>query len=104
MQETDVIFGGANSLRESILKVHRRLPSYAIFVITSCPAGIIGEDVTSVVEKLKREGVNVFPITSDGIITGDYADGIFSAYQTIAETFVDETVTALTIRLISLGK
>jgi nitrogenase molybdenum-iron protein alpha/beta subunit len=47
MQETDVVFGGAKNLKDTLTQIHKRFPSAPDFIITSCPAGIIGEDINS---------------------------------------------------------
>ncbi len=95
MREKDVIFGGASKLRETILKVYKRFPSSVIFIINSCPAGIIGEDVNSLASELQSEGVSVLSIDSAGVIKGDYGDGVLGAYRAIAENLIDDSVTTL---------
>jgi nitrogenase iron protein len=95
IRETDTIFGGAKKLQETLLQIRSRFPDKAIFVITSCTAGIIGEDINSVIEQLPQKGSNIFHILSDGVMSGDFDAGMLRAYQFIAEKFIDPTVSAL---------
>ena len=93
LQENDVIFGGNSTLKNSIMAIQKRVPSSTIFVITSCLSGIIGDDINSMIEEFKTLNVTLIPVTSDGMLTGDPADGIFLVYQAIAENLIDENVT-----------
>jgi nitrogenase iron protein len=93
MQEIDAIFGGTKNLKETITRVHQKFPTYSIFVITSCPAGIIGDDVNQVIEDLKATGTPVYYIPTDGVMdNGDFYTGMLNAYRLVAETFIDKTV------------
>jgi nitrogenase iron protein NifH len=92
MQEKDVIFGGDDSLKDAIMKVHDRMPSSSIFIVSSCPAGIIGEDVDCVVDQMRTKGVSVYPVSTDGVMQGDYVAGMFSVYEAVADNFIDEDV------------
>jgi nitrogenase molybdenum-iron protein alpha/beta subunit len=95
IRETDIIFGGAKKLKETLQQVHSRFPDKAIFVITSCPIGIIGDDINSVIEQLPQKGMNIFHIPSDGVMGGDFDAGMLRAYQFIAEKFIDPNVSAV---------
>ncbi len=96
MRETDVIFGGVKRLKDTVLKVHKRFPSYVIFVITSCPAGIIGDDVNQVMEELRVEGVQIHYIPTDGVMdSGDFYMGMRNAYRVVAESLIDNNVIAM---------
>jgi nitrogenase iron protein NifH len=93
MQETDVIFGGVKNLKDTVVDVHRRFPSYAIFIITSCSSGIIGDDVNQVVEELRADGIPLYFIPTDGVMdNGDFYTGMVNAYRVVAESLIDDTV------------
>ncbi len=92
MRETDVIFGGTKNLEETIRSLQKRLPEKTIFVITSCPAGIIGDDVDSVINSLNTDKQHVFHVSSDGVLGGDFSSGVVNAYRLIAKEFIDTTV------------
>ncbi len=93
MTESDVIFGGTKNLKETILKVHKRFSSYTIFIITSCPAGIIGDDIEQVVQELRACGVQLYFIPTDGVMnSGDFYTGMLNSYRVVAESLIDDTV------------
>ncbi|NLF88078.1 hypothetical protein GX563_04560, partial [Candidatus Bathyarchaeota archaeon] len=102
MNETDAIFGGVKHLEETLLYTQKRFPAYPIFLITSCPAGIIGDDVDAVITRLTTEKQKILHVPSDGVLGGDFYAGMFKAYQTVAEHFIDDNVSpeADTVNLI----
>lgn len=55
MDEKDTIFGAEKTLTEIIRTTYKRYHPKAIFVANSCAAGVIGEDIDSVVEQLRTE-------------------------------------------------
>jgi nitrogenase iron protein NifH len=93
MQETDVIFGGVQLLKETAHKIHQKFPTYTLFIITSCPAGIIGDDINQVVEDLKADGIEAYFIPTDGVMnSGDFYTGMRSAYHVLAEHLIDNEI------------
>jgi nitrogenase iron protein len=93
MQETDVIFGGTKNLKNTIIETHKKFPKHTIFIITACASGIIGDNVSQVVEELKAEGIQLCVIPTDGVMNhGDYYSGVINAYCTIAENFIDNNI------------
>ena len=48
LTEKDTIYGGAKKLEETIIEAYNRTKPSVIFVLTTCAAGIIGDDVESV--------------------------------------------------------
>jgi nitrogenase iron protein len=92
MRETDVIFGGTKNLKETLTRLQNRFPEKTVFVITSCPAGIIGDDVDSVIDSLSSEQHRVLHVTSDGVLGGDYSAGVVNAYRLIAKEYIDPIV------------
>ncbi len=55
MDEKDVVYGGAEKLKEAILAVDRDYKPELIGVILSCPAGIIGDDIEEAVLSIKAK-------------------------------------------------
>jgi len=55
INEKDTVFGATGSLRDIVLETYKRYKPKAIFIGTSCASGIIGEDIDSVVDELKKE-------------------------------------------------
>ena len=92
MNATDVIFGGTKNLEETLQYMQKRFPLQPIFLITSCPAGLIGDDVDAIVSKLTTEKQKIFHISSDGVMGGDFYSGMFNAYQLVAKQFIDDTI------------
>ncbi|MGD0072299.1 MAG: nitrogenase component 1 [Candidatus Bathyarchaeia archaeon] len=92
MREKDVIFGAEKNLKEVITRANRKLSPTATFVITSCPSGIIGEDVNPTIAQARKEGIDIVGINTDGILTGDFNTGMLTAYKTVAEHFIDKSI------------
>jgi nitrogenase iron protein len=90
MNESVMVFGGGGILRERVLQAMANHPP-AVFVISTCPSGIIGEDLAACCE-LGNERTRVIPIAADGNLAGDHLQGIFLAYQQIARELVDRQV------------
>lgn len=92
MDEPQIVFGGTDALMAKVRSVKEK-PDHprAIIVISSCPAGIIGDDLDRVAE-LSDETCTVLPIKTDGNMTGDFLQGHLVAHLAIARTFVDRTV------------
>ncbi|MCL2632271.1 MAG: AAA family ATPase [Coriobacteriia bacterium] len=91
MNETVMIFGGAEPLLQRIEAAKQKNPR-AIFVISTCPSGIIGEDLSSLPE-LSDGNTQVIPIATDGNLTGDNLQGVLMGYQLIAEQIIDRSLT-----------
>ncbi len=76
MNERDTIFGAADSLRDIVLEVNRRYRPKAIFVSSSCATGIIGEDIDSIVDEIKKEiEVPVVAVHCEGFKSRIWATG-----------------------------
>lgn len=88
------IFGGSDALRDGLLRSIEK-GNKLVFVVTTCVAGIIGDDVDKVVEGVLSEhpDVCVKTIIADGNIVGDYFDGFILAIEKISE-LIDPDVTA----------
>lgn len=86
MEEEDIIFGGLEKLScrmEEALASGRKL----LFVVSTCPSGIIGDDIEKSVLKMKRlyPEARIFPIPVDGNLTGDFSHGFFEGCKKVAE-------------------
>ena len=92
MQETNVIFGGTKNIEKTLLYMKNRFPTQPIFLITSCPAGLIGDDIHSLISKLNTAGQKIFYLSSDGVMGGDFYSGMLAACQLVANEFIDKTV------------
>ena len=95
MDERVAIFGGNDSLEKGLRRAAAHKPR-AIFVVTTCTPGIIGDDVHIAMEAVRDvlpEETPVILIAADGDINGDYMQGIIDAMIPVADRFVDRTVT-----------
>ncbi|MFT3869459.1 MAG: nitrogenase molybdenum-iron protein alpha chain [Nibricoccus sp.] len=67
MQEDDIVFGGEKKLAAAIREAYRMFKPKAIAVYSTCPVGLIGDDVHSVCRQAKEElGINVFGFSCEG--------------------------------------
>ena len=89
MTEDDMVFGGTEKLLDTVLKIKNRRPRpKAVIVVSSCPAGIIGDDI----EKAKALSEPDFPVIilkADGNLTGDYLQGMLMTYTLLARQIIE---------------
>jgi nitrogenase iron protein len=93
MDEHTVIFGGNAALEEAVRRVAAE-NSAPLFVVTTCAAGIIGEDARLAL-KTARQGNGTAPILlipTDGDITGDYMQGVLDAMRAVAAEWIDLSI------------
>ncbi len=74
MNENDIVFGGMNKLRQAIREAYDLFKPRAIAVFSTCPVGLIGDDVHAVAREMKEtlnkedpnHFVNVFAFSCEG--------------------------------------
>jgi nitrogenase molybdenum-iron protein alpha chain len=67
MQEEDIVFGGEKKLRAAIQEAYDLFKPKAISVFSTCPVGLIGDDVHAVAREMKEQlGINVFAFSCEG--------------------------------------
>ncbi|MDR1574782.1 MAG: AAA family ATPase [Treponema sp.] len=96
MNEGVMIFGGLGELRKKIIEVKQNrgaAPPEVIFILTTCPSGIIGDNIRGVLD-LEDGKTRIVPILADGNIAGDYLQGIIMAYIEIGKALIDNTLEA----------
>ena len=93
MDEDGVIHGGNDRLAETLRKTLARGPE-AVFVVTACPSGIIGDDPEAAIRSVQSDfpGIPILPIASDGNIRGDYMQGVINACLEGGAALVDPRV------------
>ena len=80
MSESMMIFGGTDMLekkiRDTLAEGNRN-----IAVVSSCPSGIIGDDVGQVIDRLKGEFPDslIIDLREDGNLKGDFMQGVIDA-------------------------
>ncbi len=101
MKDSDMIFGGTERLKDEISKAVAR-GEKDIAIVTSCPSGIIGDDVKGVVKETESldPGVRITLVEVDGNLKGDFMQGVMDAGMTIADRFSKECEKTDTINLV----
>jgi nitrogenase iron protein NifH len=95
MDERVVIFGGNDGL-ETALRRAAQLAPKVIVVVTSCSAGIIGDDLNVSLARAREvlNGTPVITLSADGDMNGDYSQGVLDALTSIADRYIDRQVEA----------
>jgi len=89
LNQSDVIFGGEEKLKEAILEVDRRYHPEVIAVFNTCPPGIIGDDIDGVAEIIQPEvKARILPIHSEGYGHFNHYAGYRDAYEALAKYVV----------------
>jgi nitrogenase molybdenum-iron protein alpha chain len=67
MTENEIIFGGEPKLATAIREAYELFHPKAIAVFSTCPVGLIGDDVHAVSRQMKEElGINIFGFSCEG--------------------------------------
>jgi nitrogenase molybdenum-iron protein alpha chain len=67
MQEDDIVFGGEKKLRQAIQEAYDIFKPKAIGIFSTCPVGLIGDDVHAVAKEMKEKlGINIFGFSCEG--------------------------------------
>ena len=92
LEEEDAIFGGVKKLEE---RIEEAISSgwQTIFVVSTCPGGIIGDDIkreTSRAEARFPEA-RIIPVPVEGVLTGDFSAGLLEGHKRVAD-LIDPSV------------
>lgn len=67
MQDENIVFGGEIKLKEAIREAFDLFQPKAIGIFSTCPVGLIGDDVHAVARDMKAElGINIFGFSCEG--------------------------------------
>ncbi len=67
MQEDDIVFGGEKKLKQAVQEAYEIFHPKAIGIFSTCPVGLIGDDVHAVAREMKEKlGINVFGFSCEG--------------------------------------
>lgn len=67
LQETDIVFGGEKRLKQAIKEAVEIFNPKAIFICSTCPVGLIGDDLPAVAEEAKQMyGIDVISYPCEG--------------------------------------
>ncbi len=85
MDKKQIIYGGENELMGAIAEVNNKYHPDLIIVGTSCAAGIIGDNVDAVVEKVQSKiNTEIITIHCEGF-AGEYRSGFDLAFQRLVK-------------------
>ncbi|MBQ1395692.1 MAG: AAA family ATPase [Eubacterium sp.] len=94
MEDEDMVFGGTDKLLDAVRRFRDLPPGErpkAVIIVSSCPSGIIGDDIDEA-KALSLPDMPVIPIKAEGNLTGDYLQGMLSAYRELALQVIDRRV------------
>jgi nitrogenase molybdenum-iron protein alpha chain len=67
MQDENIVFGGEAKLKVAVREAFEMFKPKAIGIFSTCPVGLIGDDVHSVARDMKAElGINIFGFSCEG--------------------------------------
>jgi nitrogenase molybdenum-iron protein alpha chain len=69
MQDSNIVFGGEEKLKQAIREANELFHPRAIAVFSTCPVGLIGDDVHRVARQMMEEiggGINIFGFSCEG--------------------------------------
>ncbi|MCL6591139.1 MAG: nitrogenase molybdenum-iron protein alpha chain [Firmicutes bacterium] len=67
MQDENIVFGGEKKLKQAVREAYEIFKPKAIGIFSTCPVGLIGDDVHAVAREMKEElGINVFGFSCEG--------------------------------------
>ncbi len=68
MQDSNIVFGGEEKLKQAIREAHELFHPKGIAIFSTCPVGLIGDDVHRVARQMKEEfpEVNIFGFSCEG--------------------------------------
>ncbi len=92
MDDPAMVFGGRGLLEKALRKAASI--SGRVAVISSCPSGIIGDDVVATVRRISAEFPNTEIVTmiEDGNAAGDHMQGVIDACVALADGLIDSEV------------
>ncbi|SEQ23367.1 nitrogenase molybdenum-iron protein alpha chain [Treponema bryantii] len=90
----ETVYGGVAKLRTAVLEAYKRFSPSAIFVQSSCAAGIIGDDIESVADELEPElNIPIIPIYCEGFKSKTWASGFDAVFHGVLRKIVKEPKT-----------
>lgn len=91
LNDADAIHGGEEQLKKAILEAERRHSPKAIFIYSSCVAGIIGEDIDAIIRTVQPEvNAKVIPVYCDGFKSKVWATGYDGSFQGALNHLIEE--------------
>lgn len=89
ISEKETIYGGLKKLKEAVLLAQERFHPSAIFIQSSCAAGIVGDDVEGLADDMAAElGIPIIPVFCEGFKSKIWSSGFDAAYHGILRKVV----------------
>ena len=67
MQDANIVFGGEEKLKQACREAFELFKPKSIGIFSTCPVGLIGDDVHAVAREMKAElGINIFGFSCEG--------------------------------------
>jgi nitrogenase molybdenum-iron protein alpha chain len=67
MQDENIVFGGEIKLKAAIQEAYDMFHPHSISIFSTCPVGLIGDDVHAVAREMKAKlGINIFGFSCEG--------------------------------------
>ncbi len=87
--EKDTIYGASDKLRTAIKVAYERYHPTAVFVQSSCAAGIIGDDIESVTDAMAADlGIPIVPIFCEGFKSRMWSSGFDAVFHGVLRKIV----------------
>lgn len=91
ISEKETIYGGLKKLREAVDEAYKRFKPAAIFIQSSCAAGIVGDDIESVAdEKEKEYNIPIVPVYCEGFKSKVWSSGFDAGYHALLKRIVKD--------------
>lgn len=88
LREKDSIFGGIPRLHQCISYVMDTYKPKCLFIVSSCVAGVIGDDIEQEAEEAENEyGIPVMAMPFAGFLGGEYSDAYYKTVDAIISRF-----------------
>ena len=107
MQESEIIFGGEKKLKQAIEEAYEAFKPEAIAIHSTCPVGLIGDDVHQVAREMSRQlGINIFAFSCEGYKGVSQSAGHHIANNQVFKHIVgrDDTTVDAKFRINLLGE
>lgn len=102
--EDEAVFGGEDLLRRCLAHVVRDAHPAAIFIVSSCVAGVIGDDTERIAaEAAEAYGIPVRALKSHGFLDGEYFGGYLETMRLLALHFMQPSEEKVRGRAVLLG-
>ena len=91
LTEKEIVYGGAEKLKKALVEIDNRYHPKAIFLMTSCASGIIGDDVEGAVGEVRpKVRAKIAPIHCEGFRSRVLQTGYDAMWHAILKYIVEE--------------